>query len=162
MDIVKAIQESCDVFFYEPAIKVGIDKIAKVAKDFGFGQSNAEKSITEEASYLVKYFQENSKPDEDFLIHECFNVFVANVIWQIVAGTRCYEDSDEKKLLSLMEEFFIGFPGTVSFFTGNNPLAQMIFSRFIQKRKILYNSLHDLMMKVIDRNDKILDEKAPR
>ena len=38
MDIVTAIQESCDVFFYELAIKVGIDKIAKVAKDFGLGQ----------------------------------------------------------------------------------------------------------------------------
>ena len=38
MDIVKALQESCDVFFYELAIKVGIDKIAKVAKDFGLGQ----------------------------------------------------------------------------------------------------------------------------
>tara|TARA_B110000116_G_C16793317_1_gene565087 strand:- start:48 stop:1853 length:1806 start_codon:yes stop_codon:yes gene_type:complete len=38
MDIINAIKESCDVFFYELAIKVGIDKIAKVAKDFGLGQ----------------------------------------------------------------------------------------------------------------------------
>ena len=38
MDIVTAIKESCDVFFYELAIKVGIDKISKVAKDFGLGQ----------------------------------------------------------------------------------------------------------------------------
>ena len=38
MNIVTAIQESCDVFFYNLAIKVGIDKIAKVAEDFGLGQ----------------------------------------------------------------------------------------------------------------------------
>tara|TARA_B110000438_G_C15743762_1_gene619755 strand:- start:575 stop:1405 length:831 start_codon:yes stop_codon:yes gene_type:complete len=38
MNIVKAIKESCDVFFYELSIKVGIDKISKVAKDFGLGQ----------------------------------------------------------------------------------------------------------------------------
>ena len=38
MNIVDAIKESCDVFFYELAKKLGIDKIAKVAKDFGLGQ----------------------------------------------------------------------------------------------------------------------------
>ena len=38
MDVITAIKESCDVFFYELAIKVGIDKISKVAKDFGLGQ----------------------------------------------------------------------------------------------------------------------------
>ncbi len=39
MDIVSAIQESCDVFFYNLSIKVGIDRIAEVAKDFGLGQT---------------------------------------------------------------------------------------------------------------------------
>ncbi|MBC8226807.1 MAG: penicillin-binding protein 2, partial [Gammaproteobacteria bacterium] len=38
MNIESAIQESCDVFFYELSIKLGIDKIAQVAKDFGLGQ----------------------------------------------------------------------------------------------------------------------------
>ena len=35
----KAIVQSCDVFFYEISKKLGIDKIAKVAKDFGLGQT---------------------------------------------------------------------------------------------------------------------------
>jgi len=39
MDILSAIQESCDVFFYNLSIKVGIDKISEVAKDFGLGQT---------------------------------------------------------------------------------------------------------------------------
>ena len=39
MNVVDAIKESCDVFFYELAKKLGIDKIAKVAYDFGLGQS---------------------------------------------------------------------------------------------------------------------------
>lgn len=38
MDIVSAIKESCDVFFYNLSIKIGIDKISEVAKDFGLGQ----------------------------------------------------------------------------------------------------------------------------
>ena len=39
MDVTNAIKQSCDVFFYEKYKKVGIDKIAKVALDFGLGQS---------------------------------------------------------------------------------------------------------------------------
>ena len=38
MNIVNAIKESCDVFFYELSKKIGIDDIAKMAKEFGFGQ----------------------------------------------------------------------------------------------------------------------------
>ena len=38
MDIISAIKQSCDVFFYNLSIKVGIDKIAEVAKDFGLGK----------------------------------------------------------------------------------------------------------------------------
>ena len=39
MNVVNAIKQSCDVFFYEISKKLGIDKIAKVAHDFGLGQT---------------------------------------------------------------------------------------------------------------------------
>ncbi|MGE5478699.1 MAG: penicillin-binding protein 2 [Bacteroidales bacterium] len=38
-DLISAIKNSCDVYFYEIARRVGIDKIAEVAKRFGLGQS---------------------------------------------------------------------------------------------------------------------------
>ncbi len=38
MNVDAAIKESCDVFFYEISKKIGIDKIAEVAKDFGLGR----------------------------------------------------------------------------------------------------------------------------
>ena len=38
MNIINGIKESCDVFFYELARKLGIDRIAEVAFDFGLGQ----------------------------------------------------------------------------------------------------------------------------
>ena len=38
MNVISGIKESCDVFFYELAKKIGIDKIAEVAYDFGLGQ----------------------------------------------------------------------------------------------------------------------------
>ena len=52
MDIITAIQESCDVFFYELAIKVGIDKIAKVAKDFGLGQIYSLKLLNQKKGII--------------------------------------------------------------------------------------------------------------
>ena len=39
MNVTDAIKQSCDVFFYETSKKLGIDKIAEVAKDFGLGKS---------------------------------------------------------------------------------------------------------------------------
>ena len=51
MDVTNAIKESCDVFFYEISKKLGIDKIAEVAEDFGLGKvfdismSNQKKGI---------------------------------------------------------------------------------------------------------------------
>ena len=39
MDIVEAIKQSCDVFFYEISKELGIDKIAAVAKDFGLSHT---------------------------------------------------------------------------------------------------------------------------
>jgi penicillin-binding protein 2 len=39
MDVTNAIKQSCDVFFYEISKKLGIDRIADVAKDFGLGQT---------------------------------------------------------------------------------------------------------------------------
>ena len=38
MNVEGAIKESCDIFFYEISKNIGIDKIAKVAKDFGLGK----------------------------------------------------------------------------------------------------------------------------
>ncbi len=38
LDMVQALQHSCDIFFYETAQKIGINKIAEMAKRFGLGQ----------------------------------------------------------------------------------------------------------------------------
>ena len=37
-NLLMAIKESCDVYFYERSKKIGIDDIAKMAKEFGLGQ----------------------------------------------------------------------------------------------------------------------------
>lgn len=38
LNVTEALERSCDIFFYELALKVGIDEIAKVAHEFGLGE----------------------------------------------------------------------------------------------------------------------------
>ena len=38
VNIIKAIRESCDVYFYKGSLKVGIDRMSKTLTRFGFGQ----------------------------------------------------------------------------------------------------------------------------
>jgi penicillin-binding protein 2 len=65
MNLEQAIQESCDVFFYELSIKVGIDKIAEVAKDFGLGQiypiniDNQKQGIVPSKKWKKEAYNEN-------------------------------------------------------------------------------------------------------
>ena len=65
MNIVSAIQESCDVFFYNLSIKVGIDRIAEVAKDFGLGQTynikllNQKEGIIPNKKWKKNTYKEN-------------------------------------------------------------------------------------------------------
>jgi penicillin-binding protein 2 len=39
VDLHKAIQQSCDVFFYNVGLKVGVDRLAAYAKSFGLGEA---------------------------------------------------------------------------------------------------------------------------
>jgi penicillin-binding protein 2 len=39
VDLIDGIKYSCDVYFYELARRVGIDKIAEISRRFGFGQT---------------------------------------------------------------------------------------------------------------------------
>ncbi|MCI6988724.1 MAG: penicillin-binding protein 2 [Campylobacter sp.] len=38
MDLVGAIRESCDVYFYEGSLEIGIDFMAKILRNYGFGK----------------------------------------------------------------------------------------------------------------------------
>lgn len=38
LNVVEALEHSCDVYFYDLSLKVGIDNIAKTAREFGLGE----------------------------------------------------------------------------------------------------------------------------
>ncbi|MDC3176853.1 penicillin-binding protein 2, partial [Pelagibacteraceae bacterium] len=73
MNVSDAIKESCDVFFYEISKKIGIDKIAKVAKDFGLGKiydvplPNQKKGIIPSRDWKKKKYDESWYPGETLI-----------------------------------------------------------------------------------------------
>jgi penicillin-binding protein 2 len=52
VDLHRAIVESCDVYFYQAAQKIGVDRIAKWARAFGLGEKTGV-SLDDEKSGLV-------------------------------------------------------------------------------------------------------------
>jgi penicillin-binding protein 2 len=52
-DLMQAITNSCNVYFYQAALKTGIDPIARVAREFGLGQKTGIAAAGDEAAGLV-------------------------------------------------------------------------------------------------------------
>lgn len=52
VDVVKALAESCDVFFYQTGLKLGVDRLAWYAKAFGLGVPTAI-DLDNEANGLI-------------------------------------------------------------------------------------------------------------
>lgn len=52
IDVVEALQHSCDIFFYETAQKLGIEKIAEMSRRFGLG-SKVDVGLENEKSGLI-------------------------------------------------------------------------------------------------------------
>ena len=52
VDLHKALQQSCDVFFYTFGVQLGIDRLANIAKSFGLGQPTGV-GLPGEASGLI-------------------------------------------------------------------------------------------------------------
>ncbi|MBR1649180.1 MAG: penicillin-binding protein 2 [Alphaproteobacteria bacterium] len=52
LNVVEALQHSCDIFFYEAAWKTGIDKIAAMARRFGLGEVSSLRFDDEKAGTI--------------------------------------------------------------------------------------------------------------
>lgn len=69
-DFVRAIKESCDVFFYNLGLQLGVDRIAKYARLFGLGTktgirlSGEVNGLIPDSEWKVKRFNEAWQPGE--------------------------------------------------------------------------------------------------
>lgn len=82
LNVVQAIQKSCNIFFYEMGLRLGIDTLAHYAREFGFGSPvgltdifGEKKGIVASREYKSKIYQEPWYPAEtmDAAIGQSFN-----------------------------------------------------------------------------------------
>jgi penicillin-binding protein 2 len=52
-DLMQAITNSCNVYFYQAALRTGVDAIGRVAREFGLGQKTGIAAVVDEAAGLV-------------------------------------------------------------------------------------------------------------
>lgn len=76
VSLEKSLRESCDVFYYDIALKVGIEKIAEVARRFGFGEKHdISMSVENEGLVPSKEWKRRTR-DSDWLIGDTANVAI--------------------------------------------------------------------------------------
>lgn len=70
MNVISALEESCDVYFYELSTQLGIDKISEMAKRFGLGTKTGLEAAQEKAGLIPtkewkkQRFEESWQPGE--------------------------------------------------------------------------------------------------
>lgn len=73
VDVVQALQHSCDIFFYETAQKLGIDKIAEMARRFGLGEKtnigleNEKEGLIPDSAWKMRRFGETWQQGESLI-----------------------------------------------------------------------------------------------
>ncbi len=73
VDTVQALQHSCDIFFYETAQKLGINKIAEMARRFGLGQKvnigleNEKEGLIPDTDWKLRRFGEPWQTGESLI-----------------------------------------------------------------------------------------------
>lgn len=82
LDILQALQKSCNIFFYEMGLRVGIDTLAHYSREFGFGSPvgltdifGEKKGIVASREFKRNLYQEAWYPAEtmDAAIGQSFN-----------------------------------------------------------------------------------------
>ncbi len=73
LDVVQALQHSCDIFFYETAQKLGINRIAEMARKFGLGRKvdvgleNEKEGLIPDTEWKLRRFGEPWQQGESLI-----------------------------------------------------------------------------------------------
>lgn len=73
INVVQALQHSCDIFFYETAQKLGINKIAEMSRTFGLGKKvnvgleNEKSGLIPDTEWKWKRFRESWQQGESLI-----------------------------------------------------------------------------------------------
>lgn len=81
VDVVKSIEVSCDVFFYDLAYKLGIDRISEHMSAFGFGEYTGIDLHEESKALLPSKGWKRGKYNEPWYIGDTISVGIGQSYW---------------------------------------------------------------------------------
>ena len=163
VDLVKSLRESCDVYYYELAQRVGIEKIAEVARVLGLGKSfNIEMSAVTSGIVPDRLWKQNARSRE-WVVGDTVNSsigqgYVLSSPLQLAVMMARIATGNE--ILPKLIKSINGFendsvPGKLSFNKNNLKLIRKaLFEVTNDKRGTAYHS------RVLDKKSKIIGKSG--
>ena len=82
VDMRKAIKESCDIYFYEVARKLGIDRLSQTARAFGFGKPMVKGFFDERIGVVPNTKWKRDKIGKPWYLGETLHSGIGQGYWQ--------------------------------------------------------------------------------
>ena len=82
VDMRKAIKESCDVYFYEVARRLGIDRLSETARAFGFGKPMVKGFFEERTGVVPNTKWKKEKIGKPWYLGETLHSGIGQGYWQ--------------------------------------------------------------------------------
>ena len=89
VDMRKAIKESCDIYFYEVARKLGIDRLSKTAREFGLGKSSIDGFFEEKNGVVPNTKWKREKIGKNWYLGETLHSGIGQGYWQTTPLQLC-------------------------------------------------------------------------
>ncbi len=113
MDVVDSIIESCDTFFYDLAVRIGIDRIHDGMMQFGFGQKTGIDMEEEKIGILPSREWKQTARKEAWYNGDTVNIGIGQGYWtvtplQLANATAVFANDGIRYQLQLVREFVDG------------------------------------------------------
>ena len=82
LDMREAIKQSCDVYFYEVARQLGIDKLSETADKFGLGKPVLEGFVEEKSGVVPNTTWKKKKIGKNWYLGETLHAGIGQGYWQ--------------------------------------------------------------------------------
>lgn len=83
VDLVQALEESCDIFFYHVAINLGIERIDDYLKRFGFGEDTGVKLPNENPGLLPSPAWKRQTYHQSWYPGQTLNIGIGQGYWRV-------------------------------------------------------------------------------
>ena len=91
MNLRNAMKQSCDIYFYEVARKLGIDRLSVTAKEFGLGKLMVDGFVEEKRGVVPNTNWKREKIGKSWYLGETLHSGIGQGYWQTTVGVELKE-----------------------------------------------------------------------